>query len=193
MVGAILTQQCAWVNVEKAIEKLKRRDLLDPRRISNVDIETLKDLTRPCGFYKTKPARLKALTNYLIERYDADLDAMFSVDSNKLREELLSLRGIGPETADSILLYAGEKPFFVVDAYTRRIGQRVGLFQTDDYGTIQRFFQETIPKDVEIYKEFHALIVRLGREICLKNPKCERCPLADECDYASKKKVKFDA
>lgn len=178
MVGAILTQNANWRNVEKAIENLKRENLLSPNKMHTLPIEMLAELIKPSGFYNIKARRLKEFIRYFIEKYGGDAERMRKEDGEKLRKELLSIPGIGKETADSILLYALDKPFFVVDAYTRRFISRHGMMDyNEDYDNIRIFFERNIPKDAYIYNEYHALIVRLGKTYCKKKKECEGCPL----------------
>ena len=178
MVGAVLTQNTSWKNVEKAIENLRREDLLDPHRLLAVEPEVLAELIRPAGYFRMKTGRLRNLLTYVVDRYDGDLDAMFSCSVSTLREELLSVNGIGPETADSILLYAGNLPSFVIDAYTYRVMTRHGWIEPEiDYHGLQDHFQSNLADDVQVYNEFHALFVQLGKEHCRKTPKCDGCPL----------------
>lgn len=179
MVGAVLTQNTSWKNVEKAITNLKEESLLNLQRLHQTNVEELAEVIRPSGYYRLKAKRLANLVDHVMTKYDGDLEWMFSHDLETLREELLGINGIGPETADSILLYAGNKPTFVVDAYTARILKRHGWIDWEaDYHQIQEHFVGTVPPEVEHYNEFHALIVRAGNQFCRKTPKCEGCPLA---------------
>ncbi len=178
MVGAILVQNTAWKNVEKAIRNLADAGLLDPHALAQVDAEQLQELIRPAGYYRLKTKRLLHLVHFIIDRYDGDLDAMFSSSLGTLREELLSLNGIGPETADSILLYAGGLPTFVVDTYTHRVLARHGWIGYEaEYYEIKDAFESQLEQDVALYNEFHALLVRVGHLHCGKTPKCDACPL----------------
>lgn len=185
IVGAILTQQASWTNVEVAIANLKNANMLDARRIAEASKETIEGLIRPSGFYKQKTGYLMSFCRYLVDSYDADLDRMFSGDLPELRIELLALRGIGPETCDSILLYAGKKLTFVVDAYMIRVCQRMGLFTSDRYDEVKGFFENNVEPDVQIYNEFHALFVVLGKNYCkARGPMCSSCPLSGGCSHA---------
>ncbi|MBN2476470.1 MAG: endonuclease III domain-containing protein [Pirellulales bacterium] len=180
IVGAVLVQNTNWQNVERAIDNLRQADLLQPHALYDVPVEELEELIRPAGYFRIKARRLRSLLQFLVERYDGSLEVMFSTELSTLRGELLGVHGIGPETADSILLYAGGLPVFVVDAYTHRILARHGWmdFQTD-YHAIQEHFESNLPSDVALYNEFHALLVRVGKHYCRKSkPKCEECPLA---------------
>ena len=183
IVGAILTQQVGWRNVERAIAGLKTAGLMDPESLARAPLEQIAQIIRPTGYYNQKAKKLKAFLDFLDVRYNTDLNKLFSLPVDKLREELLSVHGIGEETADSIILYAAEKPSFVVDAYTRRILTRLGVINGEEsYGEIRELFMKNLPKDVPLYNEYHALLVRHGKERCLKrNPRCAGCPLADMC------------
>ncbi len=185
IVGAILTQQASWKNVEKAIKNLKQHRMLTPEDLYRLDGKRLEELIRPSGFYKVKAKRLKRFVNFLFEKYDGKLERLFSLSMEELRKELLSINGIGDETADSILLYSAGMPSFVVDAYTIRIFSRLGLLKEKKYEKVKEFFEKNLPKDVELYKEYHALIVELGKNICKLKPKCILCPLKEWCEYAN--------
>jgi endonuclease-3 related protein len=176
--GAILTQNTAWANVEKAIANLKKKRILTPRKMYKTPTSTLAGLIRPSGYYNIKARRLKAFVNFLFKNYNGSLKKMFSRKTAVLREELLDINGIGPETADSILLYAAEKPVFVVDAYTRRILSRHNLIRPQaGYDDVQHFFTNNLPPDRRLFNEYHALIVELGKTICKKKPRCAVCPI----------------
>jgi len=180
MVGAVLVQNTAWKNVEKAINTLKDEDLLEPHALYRVPVEELEEWIRPAGYYRIKARRLRNLLQFLITRYHGSLEAMFRNDVPTLREELLSVNGIGPETADSILLYAGGLPTFVIDTYTHRVLARHGWIGFDaDYYELQDHFDSALPKDAALYNEYHALLVRLGHTHCRKRPKCDGCPLIE--------------
>ncbi len=181
MVGAVLTQNTNWRNVEKAIRNLRKADLLDPVALYAVPVEELEELLRPAGYFRVKARRLRSLLAFLTERYGGSLEAMFATNLSTLREELLTLNGIGPETADSILLYAGGLPVFVVDAYTYRILSRHGWIDSEaDYHQIQDFFHSRLPDNPALFNEFHALLVYVGKHYCRKrSPECDACPLRD--------------
>ena len=188
VIGAILTQNTAWSNVEKALERLKEHRALTVESIANMNLRTLKTLIQPSGFFNQKAPRLKTIASLLLKGYHGNLTSFFSRDTPTIRKELLGLDGIGPETADSILLYAGEKPVFVIDAYTRRVSRRLPLPpQSDSYDDLQRYFERTLqrtnPSDhlVKIYKEFHALLVELAKTYCRTTPRCDQCPLTRSC------------
>ena len=178
IVGAILTQNTAWRNVESAISKLKTKGILNPEGILESDDQTLADLIRSSGYYNIKTQRLKSFIRFLYEEYNGDLDVMFAEDLWHLRGRLLAVKGIGEETADSILLYAGNKPIFVVDAYTRRILQRHDIIRRDTtYTEIQNLFMTNLPQSVLLYNQYHALLVNTGKFFCTTSPRCDRCPL----------------
>jgi endonuclease III related protein len=181
VVGAILTQNTAWRNVERAIANLREADLMEPKALYAVPVEELEELIRPAGYFRMKAGRLRSLLKFLLEQFDGSLDAMFAVGLPELRERLLAVHGVGPETADSILLYAGNLPIFVVDTYTHRIFARHGWIDYEaDYGRLQETIQDALPQDVPLYNELHALLVRLGNTCCRKtSPKCAECPLQE--------------
>ena len=180
IVGAVLTQNTNWGNVEKALANLKERDLLTLDRLHRLPPETLADAIRPAGYYNIKAGRLKNLIRYVMEEHEGSLSRMLDEDRRTLREGLLGVKGIGPETADSIVLYGAHQPVFVVDAYTHRILSRHGLAEEQaSYDELQALFMDTLPEDVPLYQEFHALIVRTGKEYCRKTPLCDRCPVRD--------------
>ena len=180
MVGAILTQNTSWNNAEKAINNLKKENLLESRKLYRINQEKLAQLVKPSGYYNIKAKRLKNFLNLLVNDFEGSTEKMFLGDGRELRKKLLSVKGIGPETADSILLYAGKKAFFVVDAYTIRIFSRHKLISKDStYYQIQEFFNQNLDRDVELFNEFHAQVVMLGKTICTsKNPDCAKCPIA---------------
>ncbi|MCA9101553.1 MAG: endonuclease III domain-containing protein [Planctomycetales bacterium] len=181
MVGAVLVQNTAWRNVERAIENLREAGLLDARRLAKLHAAELAELIRPAGYYRLKAARLQNLMRLLVERYDASLERMFDADPHLLRDELLAVKGIGRETADAILLYAANQPFFVVDAYTHRVLARHGWIDFEaDYDALQSHCTSELPNDVAVYNEMHALLVEVGKTHCTKKqPLCEGCPLED--------------
>ena len=182
MVGAILTQSAAWSNVEKAITRLKSASKLSPSGIRETPAEELAALVYSSGYYNAKARKLKALVSYLGERYDDDLDAMRSRDTQSLRAELLAVHGIGQETADDILLYALGKPIFVIDTYTRRLLHRLGVAnEKQAYAHHQQLFMDELTLDAELFAEYHALIVRHATGPCRKRPQCGGCVLLDLC------------
>jgi endonuclease III related protein len=179
MVGAILTQNTSWANVEKAILKLKERKLLDARRLLMLSPDKLAVFIKSAGYYNLKAARLKNFIRFFFAMYAGDIKRMGSQDAMILRKQLLTVKGVGPETADSILLYALNKPVFVIDAYTKRIFSRHRLLSGDvTYEQAQDIFMRNLKNDAKLFNEYHALLVRLGKNYCRKqNPKCEICPL----------------
>ena len=187
IIGAILTQQVAWKNVEKALAALKTADLLSPETLLHAPLDEVAALIRPTIYYNAKAKKLRSFLVFLQERYHGDLSNLLSLRVPALREELLSVHGIGEETADSIILYAAEKPSFVIDAYTRRIMQRLGLISgMETYAALRALFMENIPRDVKLYNEYHALFVRHGKDRCRSRaPLCSGCPLSDMCAYAA--------
>ena len=179
MVGAVLTQNTNWTNVSKAIDNLKRENLLSFEKLQCFPLEALAEKIKPAGYFNLKAARLQNLFNFIAQTYNGSLADMFAGDMRQLREEILTVKGIGPETADSILLYAGNKPVFVVDAYTHRIFSRHNLVAPEDgYYELQEYFLLSLPENTALFNEYHALIVRLGKEFCKKGkPLCLQCPL----------------
>lgn len=176
--GAILTQNTNWDNVKKAIQNLKDAGVFTPKKLYEIDRERLADLIRPSGYFNVKAKRLKNFIEWLFLHYCGSLSKMFLQDFVALRTQLLSVNGIGRETADSILLYAAKQPTFVVDAYTKRVLVRHGLISEDfDYETIKAFFEDNLPRDVALYNEFHALLVRVGNNFCKPKMQCDECPL----------------
>jgi endonuclease-3 related protein len=176
--GAILTQNTNWANVEKAIANLKSAHLLTPEKLCHLNVSELAELIRPAGYYNIKAKRLKSFLSWLFHNYDGQLANLENLDTDRLRAELLAVKGIGRETADSILLYAFDRPIFVVDAYTARVAVRHGLIEPDaDYEQLRDLFQSNLPQDSQLFNEYHALLVRLGKEFCRPKAKCPRCPL----------------
>jgi len=177
-VGAILVQNTAWSNTEKAIANLKREKLLSPRAILAADLAALEAAIRSSGYFRQKAERLRIFCAHLVEHYGGSVARMAKRPLEALRPELLALKGIGPETADDILLYACEKPVFVVDAYTRRIFSRHGLVPGDiKYEDLRAFFERNLEADVAYFKEYHGLIVWTGKDFCKTHPQCAGCPL----------------
>lgn len=182
IIGAILTQSTSWINVEKAIANLKCEGVMTPAALRAMPMEVLARLIRPSGYYNVKARKVRAFVEHLGKRHNDSLESLFAPPIPELRAELLSIYGIGPETADSIILYAARKPIFVIDAYTHRIADRLGL--NPDYGNyavLQAFFMDHLPVDESLYNEYHALLVRHGKEVCRKSPRCEGCCLRDMC------------
>ncbi len=176
--GAILTQNTNWANVEKAITNLKAADRLTHEKLHHLDVSQLAELIRPAGYYNIKAKRLKNFINWLFENYDGKLTNLENLDTDRLRAELLAITGVGRETADSILLYAFDRPIFVVDAYTARIAFRHQLIEPDaDYERLRELFQSNLPQDTKLFNEYHALLVRVGKEFCRPKARCSGCPL----------------
>lgn len=188
MVGAVLTQNTSWRNVERAIDNLKSEGVLTSLALGEIEEGRLAALIRPAGYYNVKAKRLKSLIEFLDMGYGGDLVRMFSEPLLCLRQKILAVHGIGPETADSILLYAGEKPIFVIDAYTKRILSRHGMINDGaSYGDIQNLFMQSLPPDVALYQEYHALLVRLAKTFCKTTPNCAECPLEEAWPTSSGK------
>ncbi len=178
IVGAVLTQNTSWANVAKAIANLKGARCLEPDKLHAMDRAEMERLIRPAGYFRLKAKRLRNFTQWLFDAYEGSLDALDAIETHRLREELLGISGIGPETADSILLYALDRPVFVVDAYTARIAVRHGLIEPDiDYTQLQYLFESNLEPDVQLFNEFHALLVRVGKDFCKPTPRCDACPL----------------
>lgn len=183
MIGAILTQQTAWKNVELSIKELKDAGLLEIRPLAEATIETVEECVKSSGFFRQKARRIKSMAEHLEHHYKGDLDLFFGMDVEVARQELLKLEGIGPETADSILLYADSKLKFVVDAFTFRTFKRLGVDFKGSYEKAQDFFESKLQKDLTLYRNYHALIVELGKNFCRSNPLCSSCPLKNICNY----------
>lgn len=178
MVGAILTQNTNWANAEKAISNLKRERLLTPARLYRLNLRKLAGLIRPCGYYNIKAGRLKSFLSYLFSEYSGRLTNMRRRPTDSLRREMLGVKGLGPETADSIILYGLKKPVFVVDAYTRRIMGCQGIIDSDSsYDEIQSVFMKNLPKNARLFNEYHALLVEHAKTACKVRPKCQECIL----------------
>ena len=181
IVGALLMQQTAWANVERALANLRDVGLLDMHALAAASAATIRRHVRVAGLYRTKPTRLKAFCRHLVERCDGDLPRYFDRPTAAVRADLLAQGGVGPETADSILLYAGRHPVFVVDAYSVGIGTRLGLFADSAYDAVQRHFEAHLPRDPDLYREYHALLVTHAKTLCRPRPKCGECPLRTSC------------
>jgi endonuclease-3 related protein len=178
-VGAILTQNTNWGNVERAINNLKRHGTLSAKAIHKMSVKRLSELIRPAGYFTIKAKRLKSFVDFLMNDYHGSMMRMRHEDMHSLREKLLSVNGIGPETADSILLYALEKPVFVIDAYTKRVLSRHGIMEHEKpYEKFQKLFHSSLREDIRIFNEYHALFVTVGKMFCKRQkPLCEKCPL----------------
>jgi len=182
IVGAILTQSAAWRNVEQALDRLRAAAALSPDAILALPEDELASLIRPSGYFRMKARKLRAFATMLRERFDGDPARLLALDIDELRTALLDTYGIGPETADDIVLYAAHKPGFIVDAYTRRIFDRLGIRPAvDSYDAWRRLFMDALPADVALFNEYHALIVRHGKLTCRKTPLCPVCPLLSIC------------
>ncbi|RJQ39871.1 MAG: endonuclease III domain-containing protein [Nitrospiraceae bacterium] len=179
-VGAILTQNTNWGNVEKAINNLKKANVLNSKAIHDMPVKKLASLIQPSGYFNIKAKRLKSFINFLMNDYHGSMKNMKKEEMHSLREKLLSVNGIGPETADSILLYALDKPIFVIDAYTKRVLSRHNILGHDEaYDKFQELFHLSLKKDVKLFNEYHALFVRVGKMFCKPKPRCEKCPLKE--------------
>jgi endonuclease-3 related protein len=178
IIGAILTQNTNWTNVEKAISNLKGADLLTPVKLYEIDVSRLAELIRSAGYFNIKAKRLKNFLAWFFNHYGGQIESLEDVPAGRLREELLSIKGVGPETADSILLYALNKPVFVVDAYTARVAVRHHLIDSDaGYEGLKELFQSNLSADVRLFNEYHALLVKVGKEFCRPTARCGGCPL----------------
>jgi len=186
IIGAVLTQQTAWRNVEKSIDNLINAGCLSLKRISGMKLKEIENLIKPCGFYRVKAKRLKEISTYFSRKY-GNLRRFFEKPLEECRKELLSLNGIGYETCDAILLYAGNKPIFVVDRYTHRILSRAGIWSGKfRYEALRTFIESQVPRDVKLYKEFHALFDELAKNYCKNKPLCKDCPLKEMCKFEGK-------
>ena len=187
IVGALLMPQTQWANVAQAIRNLKAAGLLDARALAAAPLPTIRTQVKIAGLYTSKPRRLRAFCRHLLGRSDGDLERYFDRPTEEVRADLLAQEGVGPETADSILLYAGGHAVFLVDAYTVRIGRRIGFFHTDDYDAVQRHFEGRVPRDRATYQEYHALLVAHAKALCRPTPVCDSCPLRDVCDVGRRR------
>lgn len=187
VIGAVLTQNTAWTNVERAIGNLRQAECLTAERLAEIPPSQLEELIRPAGFFRQKSIRLQNIARILNHEWQNSLTTLCAGPMDEARERLLSLSGVGPETADSILLYAADRPSFVVDAYTRRVFQRVGVLAGDEsYDEIRCTFMLNLPEDVQLFNEYHAQIVRLAKTCCRKKKTfCSECPLNDLCQNAN--------
>ena len=177
-IGAILTQNTSWKNVEQALDNLHKNRLIDLKKLANIKESALADLIKCSGYYRQKAKKLRIFAKHALE--SGSLNDFF--EKKNLRDELLSVWGIGPETADSIMLYAAEKPIFVIDAYTKRIMSRFGVCKSDvDYHVLQGYFHKRLPRDEKLFNEYHALFVELAKRNCKKVPVCSSCPIKKSC------------
>ena len=180
--GAILTQNTNWKNVEKAIINLNKNNLININKITKINNKKLAEIIKSSGYHNQKAKKLKNFCIFLFKNYNGKLDLLFKNNINELRKQLLSVNGIGPETADSIILYAAQKPIFVIDAYTKRVFSRIG-FKQKNYDEFQKLFMSELPNSERLFNEYHALIVELGKNICKKAPLCGKCPINNHCDF----------
>ena len=184
IVGAILTQSAAWRNVEKAIANLKAAKALSPEALRRLGLSEVATLIYPCGYYNAKALKLKSLASWLGKYYDDNLNKLFICNTDHLRQQLLSIHGIGQETADSIILYAAHKSVFVIDAYTRRVISRIGLAPaSNSYIAYQALFMDNLPGDAGLFNEYHALLVCLAKDVCRRRPLCQQCCLNSICRF----------
>lgn len=180
LVGTVLVQNTNWRNVEKAIDNLREAGVMTPEKLFALDPEELSELIRPAGYYQVKTKRLRNLLRLVVDRYDGSLEEMFAGNMHALREELLGVNGVGPETADCILLYVGNFPKFIADGYAMRVAARHGWIEFEaDYHGLQDFFESRLPAEAPLYNEYHALLVKVGKEHCKTKPICSGCPLEE--------------
>lgn len=178
ILGTILTQNTSWKNVEKAFENLKSRGLISVDKLDSISTEKLALLIRPSGYFNQKAVKIKTFISYVKKAYNGELGKMLDEDTDRLREKLLSIKGIGPETADSILLYALKRPVFVIDTYTSRVLSRHSMVSMEtSYQEMQELLMNSVPNDVQVFNEYHALFVKVGKEHCKRKALCKGCPL----------------
>lgn len=178
IIGAVLAQNVSWAGAHKAVQSLQDANLMTPDALYKTDAATIASHIRSSRYYNQKAERILAFIRWFMMEYDGSIENMGTVPTETLRDQMLSLRGFGPETVDSILLYALERPIFVVDAYTRRIGYRQGWFSEDEpYARMQEFFMNRLSPDTRLFNDFHAQIVRLGNQVCKTKPLCSICPV----------------
>ncbi len=189
IVGAVLTQNTNWLNVEKALNNLKNNCMLDYAKILHEKEDLVKQMIRPAGFYNQKYSTLIRVCRFINEEFNGNFELLKRMDTAELRDKLLNIKGIGKETADSILLYCGYHPVFVIDAYTKRIVSRLGISAEDNYDKLQYIFENALPADVYLYAEYHGLIVKHAKTFCRKKPVCKECFLAYICEYKAEEKV----
>ena len=180
--GAILTQNTNWKNVEKALANLNKNNIIDAKKIIAISKKKLAEIIKSSGYNNQKAKKLKNFCQFLLNNYNGKLNLLFKNNTYILRKELLSINGIGPETADSIILYSAKKSIFVIDAYTKRILNRIG-YKQNKYEQLQKLFMESLPDNEKLFNEYHALLVQLGKNICKKIPLCSKCPLNRNCEY----------
>ena len=184
IIGAILTQNTSWKNVERAVANLKKAKALTPPAMAGLKKKKLAALIKPAGYYNVKAGRIRNFLDFLMKEYSGSLKGLFKEPTGTLRKKLLEVNGIGPETADSILLYSALRPVFVVDAYTKRIFSRHKIISPSaGYEEVQRFFTANLPRKAWLFNEYHALIVNLGKDYCRKKPLCKSCPLGKSLSF----------
>ena len=183
MVGAILVQQTTWESVEKVLDSLKERGAMDVGAMASLPLEELQELVRPAGFYRQKASRIKGLAIHIVQAHASDPRRLLEGDADDRRKELLAQPGIGEETADAILLFAGRRPRFIAAAYVRRLLDRLGILSSEDYGEVQRFMEAELPRDAELYVQLYALMVHHARTVCRSRPRCQACCLRDRCRF----------
>ncbi|MBI2542428.1 endonuclease III domain-containing protein [Candidatus Woesearchaeota archaeon] len=184
--GAILTQNTSWKNAEKAITGLSKNDLIDVKKIIKIKNEKLAQIIKSSGYHNQKAKKLKNFCDFLLKNHNGRLDLLFKNDVAEIRRQLLSVSGIGPETADSIILYAAKRPVFVIDAYTKRIMSRIG-HKERTYEELQELFMQGLPNSEKLFNEHHALLVELGKNTCKKEPLCRECPISKNCNHFNNK------
>ncbi len=179
-IGAILTQNTSWTNVARVMPLLKQQHLFNEKKLNQIDLDTLSQMIKPTGYYNQKAQKIKNFAHYIVQN---PLEKLFQLSTPDLRKTLLELSGIGPETADDIILYAAQKPIFVIDTYTKRIFSRLGFCQTNiSYSDLQTIIMKNLPSNAPLFNEYHALLVKLAKEHCQTKPKCALCPLFSLCD-----------
>jgi len=183
MIGAILTQQTSWESVDRTLRTMRREGVLSPSSMASMDGARLEDIIRPCGFYRQKAERVQSLARYIVERYGGSPSPLLEKEVEEARRELLSLKGVGKETADSILLFAGHRPVFVAASYVSRVLERTGVFSSRDYDEIQRFVESSLPGPPEHLARLYALFVQLAKTYCKSSPLCHQCPLREYCPF----------
>ncbi len=190
IIGAILTQGTSWKNVEICIKNLIKNNLINIKKLNKIKNNELSKLIKPSGYYNQKTIKIKNFTDYVIKNYNGNLRKLSAKNIKNIRNELLNINGIGKETADSIILYAFNKPVFVIDAYTRRIFERLFNLNFKTYDEWQNYFHKNLPRDAKLFNEYHALIVEHGKNICKKKPLCDECVIKNNCNHFSKNKNK---
>jgi endonuclease-3 related protein len=184
--GSILAQNTSWKNAEKAIAELNKNDLIDVKKINKINAKKLAKIIKSSGYHNQKAKKLKNFCKFLSGDYYGRLDLLFKNNIAELKAQLLSVNGIGPETADSIILYSAKKPIFVIDAYAKRIANRLG-YKEQSYEELQNLFMQALPNSEKLFNEYHALMVELGKNICKKEPLCGKCPINEHCGYCKSK------